>query len=107
MVMCGGWKRGISVSIHFKCSIEEEKDIEIYNDFYEDHGFTFISSDLPNLSEVVGTNKCIINLQRVGDRLVINAVIDDLIKGAAAMAVHDMNLLFGLQERVGLMLKSH
>ena len=107
MVMCGGWKRGISVSIHFKCSLEEEKAIEIYNDFYEDHGFTFISSDLPNLSEVVGTNKCIINLQRVGDRLVINAVIDDLIKGAAAMAVHDMNLLFGLQERVGLMLKSH
>ena len=39
--------------------------------------------------------------------MVINTVIDDLIKGAAAMAVHDMNLLFGLQERVGLMLKSH
>ena len=107
MVMCGGWKRGISVSIHFKCSLDEERAIQIYNDFYEDHSFTFISSDLPNLSEVVGTNKCIINLQRVGDRLVINAVIDDLIKGAAAMAVHDMNLLFGLQERVGLMLKSH
>lgn len=107
MVMCGGWKRGISVSIHFKSSVSEEKALQIYNDFYEDHGFTFISSDLPNLSEVVGTNKCIINLQRVGDRLVINAVIDDLIKGAAAMALHDMNLLFGLQERVGLMLKSH
>ena len=62
---------------------------------------------LSNLTEVAGTNKCIINIQKVGDRVVINTVIDDLIKGAAAMAVHDMNLLFGLQERVGLMLKSH
>lgn len=107
MVMCGGWKRGISLAIHFKSSISENKAVEIFNDYYSDHGFTFISSSIPNLAEVIGTNKCIINLQKVGNRLVINTVIDDLIKGAAAMAVHDMNLLFGLQERVGLMLKTH
>lgn len=107
VVMCGGWRRGISVAIHFKSPMSEEKAVELYNDYYSDHSFTFISSSMPNLNEVAGTNKCIINVQRVGDRLVINAVIDDLIKGSAAMAVHDMNLLFGLQERVGLMLKSH
>ncbi len=107
IVMNSGWKRGISVSIHFKSPLTEEKVLEIYNDFYSDHSFTFISTNLPNLTEVVGTNKCIINLQKVGGRLVINTVIDNTIKGAAAMAVHDMNLLFGLQERVGLMLKSH
>ncbi len=107
MVMSGGWDRGISVSIHFKCPYTEEAILEAYNDFYSDHSFTFLSDSLPNLTEVVGTNKCIINIQKVGDRVVINTVIDDLIKGAAAMAVHDMNLLFGLQERVGLMLKSH
>ena len=106
IVVNGGWRRGISLSIHFKSSLSEERAVELYNEFYSDHGFTFMSSSLPNLTEVVGTNKCIINLQKVGDRLVINAVIDDLIKGASAMAVHDMNLLFGLQERVGLMLKS-
>ncbi|MCM1293618.1 MAG: hypothetical protein NC111_07310 [Bacteroides sp.] len=107
MVMCGGWKRGISVATHFRSSISEEDAIKMFNDYYDDHNFTFISSGMPNLTEVVGTNKCVINIQRVGDRLVINTVIDDLIKGAAAMAVHDMNLLFGLQERVGLMLKTH
>lgn len=107
MVMCGGWRRGISVAIHFKSPVSEEKAVQLYNEFYSDHGFTFMSSSMPNLAEVVGTNKCIINLEKVGDRLVINTVIDDLIKGAAAMAVHDMNLLFGLQERVGLMLKTH
>lgn len=107
VVINGGWKRGISVTIHLECPIAEDQLLNIYDEFYEDHGFTFLSASLPNLSEVVGTNKCIINLQKVGTRLVINAVIDDLIKGAAAMAIHDMNLLFGLQERVGLMLKSH
>lgn len=107
MVMCGGWKRGISVAIHFKSNVDENKAAEIFNEFYSDHSFTFMSASLPNITEVIGTNKCIINVQKVGDRMVINAVIDDLIKGAAAMAVHDMNLLFGLQERVGLMLKSH
>lgn len=107
VVMCGGWRRGISVAIHFKSPLTEAKALELYNEYYSDHGFTFMSSSMPNLYEVVGTNKCIINVQKVGDRIVVNAVIDDLIKGAAAMAVHDMNLLFGLQERVGLMLKSH
>lgn len=107
VVMCGGWRRGISVAIHFKSPLTEEKAVELFNEYYGDHGFTFMSSSMPNINEVIGTNKCIINLQRVGDRLVINAVIDDLIKGASAMAVHDMNLLFGLQERVGLMLKTH
>lgn len=106
IVMVGGWKRGISVTIHFECSASEEQLLDLYDKFYEDHGFTFMSSSLPNLTEVNGTNKCIINLQKVGDRVVVTAVIDDLIKGASAMAVHDMNLLFGLQERVGLMLKT-
>lgn len=56
---------------------------------------------------MLGTNKTIINLQKVSKKLVVSVAIDDLMKGSAAMAVHDMNLLFGLQERVGLMLKSH
>lgn len=106
VVINGGWRRGISVNIHLECPVSEEQLLNLYDEFYEDHGFTFLSASLPNLTEVAGTNKCIINLQKVGNRLVINAVIDDLIKGAAAMAVHDMNLLFGLQERVGLMLKA-
>lgn len=107
VVLSGGWKRGISVNIHFKCEEPEENLLKLYDEFYSDHSFTFISESLPNLTEVAGTNKCIINVQRVGNRVVINAVLDDLIKGSAAMAVHDMNLLFGLQERVGLMLKAH
>lgn len=106
VVVNGGWRHGISVAIHLITDHTEEEAIEAFTDYYDDHNFIFLSESLPNLSEVAGTNKCIINVQKVEHRLVVTAVIDDLVKGASAMAVHDMNLLFGLQERVGLMLKS-
>lgn len=104
VLTAGGWTRGISVVMYFKCDVSEREIISLYNDYYSDHGFTFVSDTVPSLSEVVGTGKCIINLQKVADRLVVSVVIDDTLKGSAAQAVHCMNLLFGLQERVGLML---
>ncbi len=106
MVINGGWRQGISIAVHFPTTHSEAEAIEAFNSYYDDHNFTFLSAQMPNLNEVLGTNKCIINIQKIEDELVITAVIDDLLKGRSAMAVHDMNLLFGLQERVGLMLKS-
>ena len=106
VVVNGGWRHGISVTLHFETDHTEKEAIDAFMNYYDDHNFVFLSESLPNLTEVAGTNKCIINVQKVEKHLVITAVIDDLVKGASAMAVHDMNLLFGLQERVGLMLKS-
>ncbi|MCM1349354.1 MAG: hypothetical protein NC338_08075 [Firmicutes bacterium] len=107
VVVNGGWRHGISITAYFTTDHTEQEAIEAFNDYYNDHNFVFLSESLPNLTEVRGTNKCIINVQKVDKRLVVTAVIDDIIKGSSAMAVHDMNLLFGLQERVGLMLKSN
>lgn len=104
VVTAGGWTRGISLVMYFKCQTSEAEIRALYDEYYSDHGFTFISDSVPSLSEVAGTGKCIINLQKVGDRLAISVAIDDILKGSAAQAVHAMNLLFGLQERVGLML---
>jgi len=106
VVVNGGWRHGISVTIHFITDRTEQEAIDAFTSYYNDHNFIFLSQSLPNLTEVAGTNKCIINVQKVENRLVVSAVIDDIVKGASAMAVHDMNLLFGLQERVGLMLKA-
>jgi len=36
----------------------------------------------------------------------VQAVMDGVLKGCAGTAVHDMNLMFGLYERVGLMFKA-
>ncbi len=104
VVTAGGWTRGISLVMYFKCNIAESQLRNLYEDYYSDHGFTFISDSVPSLSEVVGTGKCIINIRKVDDRVAISVAIDNILKGAAAQAVHTMNLLFGLQERVGLTL---
>ena len=37
-----------------------------------------------------------------GDTVVVLAVIDNLVKGAAGQAVQNMNIMFGLDERTGL-----
>ena len=58
-----------------------------------------------DLKQVINTNKCLIHLEKHGNKLLITSIIDNLLKGASGQAVHNMNLLFGLAETVGLQLK--
>ncbi|MCF7989827.1 MAG: N-acetyl-gamma-glutamyl-phosphate reductase [Thiohalocapsa sp.] len=53
---------------------------------------------------VRGTNNCRLSVQRPldGDIVVVQSVIDNLVKGAAGQAVQNMNLMFGFDERAGL-----
>lgn len=58
----------------------------------------------PDTRDVRGSNKCQIAIHKPqdGDVLVILSVIDNLVKGAAGQAIQNMNLMFGLDERLGL-----
>jgi N-acetyl-gamma-glutamyl-phosphate reductase len=58
----------------------------------------------PETRSVRGVNQCRLALHRPqdGDMLVVLSVIDNLTKGAAGQAVQNMNLMFGLDERIGL-----
>lgn len=93
-----------------KIVLETEVDIEtlhrMYEEFYDDHNFTFIVPRQPDAQDVVNTNKCLINLHKDGNKLTITSAIDAALKGGAGTAVHTMNLLFGLHEKVGLTLKA-
>ena len=60
---------------------------------------------MPDLKQVANTSKCLLYLEKHDNKLLIVSVIDNLLKGASGQAVHNMNLLFGLHERVGLHLK--
>lgn len=84
------------------------KDIEnIYNDIYDDHNLTFVCKKELDIREVEGTDKCLISVyQKEQDRIEIEAIADHYMRGSAGEAVHLMNLLCGLMERTGLMLKS-
>ena len=103
--MRGCFSRGILAALYLDCKISLEHLRELYEDYYSDHNFTFVTDKTPDLKDVVNTNKCILHLDRIGDRLLITSVIDNLLKGASGTAVHNLNLLFGLHERVGLNLK--
>lgn len=102
----GDFTRGIFISSTTFCNIELEQVVELYKDFYSDHPFTFLSKEPVSLKQVVNSNKCIIQLEKQGDHLVIHSVIDNLIKGASGQAIQNMNLMFGLNEKEGLFLKA-
>lgn len=101
----GNHTRGIFVSCYtkFDGTIEEAK--ELYEDYYNDHPFVFITDKNPGVKQVVNTNKGVIYLEKHGNKLVIISLTDNLIKGASGQAVHNMNLMFGLDEKAGLNLK--
>jgi N-acetyl-gamma-glutamyl-phosphate reductase len=101
----GDFTRGIFISSQLKCGWKLDKLIELYKDFYAEHPFTMISQDTLFLKQVVNTNRCAIQLEKVGGNLVVHSAIDNLLKGASGQAVQNMNLLFGLDERSGLRLK--
>lgn len=61
-------------------------------------------SDLPEIKHVAHTNFCDIGwrVDRPGGQLVMVAVIDNLVKGAAGQAIQNFNVAFGLDETLGL-----
>lgn len=101
----GNFSRGIFASIYMDCKVELAEVKRLYEDYYDDHSFTHIIDTNPDLKQVVNTNKCLLHLEKHGDKLLIISVIDNLLKGASGQAVHNMNLLFGLEETTGLHLK--
>lgn len=103
----GDFTRGIFISSTLKCGLSKEELTELYKSFYANHPFTTLSEDAVFLKQVVNTNKCIIQLEKEGDTLVVHSAIDNLLKGASGQAVQNMNLMFGIEEAVGLKLKAN
>lgn len=103
--MLGSFSRGLIAAVYLDCPLPLAEIAKLYDEYYADHGFTFVTDKQVDLKDVTNTNKCILHLEKDGNRLLITSVIDSWLKGSAGTAVHNMNLLFGLQERTGLALK--
>lgn len=102
----GNFTRGIFVSSTVTCAASLPEIREVYRRYYEGHPFTHLSDQSIDLKQVVQTNKCILQLEQSGDKLVVHSAIDNLLKGASGQAVQNMNLIFGLDEKMGLDLKA-
>ncbi|UAM99874.1 N-acetyl-gamma-glutamyl-phosphate reductase [Polaribacter litorisediminis] len=103
----GNFSRGIFATTYteFKGSIKEA--IKMYQEYYKDAKFTFISETDIHLKQVVNTNKCFIHLVKHNNKLLITSIIDNLLKGASGQAIQNMNLMCGFEEALGLNLKSN
>ena len=102
----GDFPRGIFISSTISCDKELSQLVDLYKEFYQDQPFTVVSEQEIFLKQVVNTNKCVIQLERSGSKLVVHSAIDNLLKGASGQAVQNMNLMFGMDECAGLNLKA-
>jgi N-acetyl-gamma-glutamyl-phosphate reductase len=103
----GDFTRGIYTSSVIDCSLPIEAVQEMYASYYAAHPFVVMSDTAIHLKQVVNTNKCVLQIEKQGNKLVVHSAIDNLIKGASGQAVQNMNLLFGLDETTGLLFKAN
>ncbi|PZQ89274.1 MAG: N-acetyl-gamma-glutamyl-phosphate reductase [Flavobacterium johnsoniae] len=101
----GEFTRGIFATLYTKTSKSKEELIDLYQTYYKEHPFVWVTVEDISLKMVVQTNKCILSLEKKGDYLLVTSIIDNLLKGASGQAVQNMNLMFGLEETTGLKLK--
>jgi N-acetyl-gamma-glutamyl-phosphate reductase len=109
----GDFPRGIFCTEVVKFDGEEgtpsnptgEQLAQMYKDFYADAAFTHYVDKAVDMKQVVNTNKCLVHVDKFGNKAVITSTIDNLLKGAVGQAVQNMNLMFGIDEKAGLNLK--
>jgi N-acetyl-gamma-glutamyl-phosphate reductase len=64
-----------------------------------------VADGMIDMKQVVNTNKCLLFLEKIENKLAIHSATDNLLKGASGQAVQNMNLMFGFNESDGLRLK--
>lgn len=98
--------RGIFASIYIEMKRElTETDLtRIFTDYYTDCFFIRVVDGSPDINWVKTTNFCDLGFAVRGKQAVVFSAIDNLVKGAAGQAVQNMNLMFGLDEKTGLLL---
>ena len=100
-----GMVRGILATVHvLNCDVENA--VQMYREYYRDSPFVRITPNtpqfLPNPKYVLGSNYCDIGIVESEGRLVVISALDNLVKGAAGQAIQCMNIMFGLEETMGL-----
>ena len=103
--------RGILVTAYASLAnrkITEEEIREIYRKYYDSEFFVRLLPQgvCPQTKWVEGSNFVDVNVKldpRTG-RVIVMGAMDNLVKGAAGQAVQNMNLMFGLPEKTGLLM---
>lgn len=101
-------QRGILATCYLtlRPGVEVGDIVEAYAERYADEPFVHCHQPgvLPELRWAVGSNSCHLGfaVDRSLRRLIVVAVLDNLLKGAAGQAVQNMNVMAGFPETMGL-----
>ena len=100
----GPFGRGIASTVYCqpKAKVDKERLSKLYNDFYASEPFVQLCGSAPAVKDVAGTNYCHIFPTYVKGKVVVFSAIDNLVKGASGQAVQNMNVIFGVEETLGL-----
>jgi len=100
----GPFDRGILTTAYCepKGKITGEQLDSLYSDFYSGERFVQICKAAPAVKDVAKTNYCHIYPAFVKGKIVVFSALDNLVKGASGQAVQNMNIMFGLEESLGL-----
>ena len=102
-------ERGILCTIYLKkasgAKLKVKNVLELYKKFYKNEPFIRIKPDgvFPRIKDVVKTNFCDIGVKDFGKTIIVISAIDNLLKGASAQAVQNMNIMYKLPESAGLL----
>lgn len=102
----GDFARGIFCTSVIKTQAPAEDVISGYKEFYRDAAFTHYCDKALDLKQVVNTNKALVHVDAFEGKILVTSCIDNLLKGAVGQAVQNMNLMFGIDEKAGLLLKA-
>ena len=103
----GDFSRGIFATTYTKFDGTLEEATALYKTYYKDAAFTFVADQSIFLKQVVNTNKCLVQLEKHGNKLLITSAIDNLLKGASGQAIQNLNLMYGFEETLGLNIKAN
>jgi len=100
----GPFDRGILSTVYCepKKKLDDAKLKRVYETFYNSEPFVQVTGAPPAVKDVAGSNYCHVFAKVVKGKVVCFSAIDNLVKGASGQAVQNMNIIFGLDETVGL-----
>ena len=98
--------RGIFASIYITTRepMTREDVGRLFKDCYSEEYFIRLVEGSPDINWVKNTNFVDIGWAASGDTVIVFVALDNLVKGAAGQAVQNMNVMFGIEERTGLVM---
>ena len=84
-------------------NVTQEQALDAMREFYAGKPFVRVVENIPSTKQVVDTNFCDMTVRVCGPQMIVFSVTDNLIKGAAGVAVQNFNLMAGFPETTALL----